>query len=183
MALSYRYMTVALVIAAAVSYSCPAQEIKLPQTAIAQQQNIPDSVLYGVLFRQAAAFFNAAAVLDRAGKDGSPYRKHLIHKFNLSPPEVLSLEEAALLYNLRVKPIDAEIASSVARWRAGLGVVPEGTFPPLPPEAAGLLAKRAAAIEGVRDSFHESIGDSEFGRIDSLLKTRLAKNINQSNAH
>jgi hypothetical protein len=183
MALSCEYAVTALLLTAALSCSSTAQEVVLPKSAIALQQHIPDSILYGVLFRQAAAFYQEAAILDRQGKDGSPYRKHLAHKLNLSPPEELSLEEAGLLYNIRVKPIDAEIAESAARWRAGLDVVPQGHFPPLPPEAADLLAKRDAAIEGVRDSFHASIGDSEFARIDALVKTRIAASISQRSAH
>lgn len=171
-----RCIFVALAVAAATGRASLAQEIIFPPNVISAQRNIPDSVFYGVLFRQAAAFYDAAAALDQAGKDGSPYRKHLAHKFNLSPTEVMALDEAGLLYNLRVKPIDDEIAASVTHWRAGLGAAPARAFPALPPEAAGLLAKRSAAIDNVRDTFHASIGDSEFARVDSLLKVRRAAN-------
>lgn len=182
MALGCRQAVALFALSTTACYPSLAQEVTFPPSAVAQQRQIPDSILYGALFRQAAAFYQTAVALDQAGKDGSPYRRHLAHKFNLSSSEVLALEEAGLQYNLRVKPIDAAIASSAARWRTQLGVVPDGTFPPLPPEAAGLLAKRAAAIDSVRDSFHAAIGDVEFARIDSLLKKRVRR-ISQGTPH
>lgn len=173
----FRILLLLTLLLTAPIYPAHSQEIVLPKQSQALLKAIPDSMLYGVLFRQAASFYHQAAVLDEAGKDGSPWRRHLAHKLGLSASEELALEEASLVYLDRVGPIDAEIASSAARWRAGLGAVPAGYFPPLPPEAKGLQIKREAAIQEVRDYFHASVGDSEFARIDSLVKTRLSVGI------
>lgn len=160
-----------------------AQEIVLPKSVQEQQHKIPDSVLYGVLFRQAAAFTAKADEMDEAGQDGSPWRKHLAHKLNLTPTEELYLEQAGLEYDLQVRPIDEEIADSARRFRQAIGIVTPGHVPPLPPEAAYLLSNRDAAIEAIRDGFHLWLGDSEFARVDALMKTRLAKDVTVTNVH
>ena len=167
MSLRRGYGSCALAVLFAMTSFGRAQEINLPKDVQARQSSLPDTVLYGVLFRQAAAFKEKADELDRVGMDSSPFRKHLAHKLNLSATQVILLDEAALQYTLQVKPIEAEIAESAARFHEANRVAVKGHLPPLPPEAASLIARRESAIASVRDRFHTLLGDQEFARVEN----------------
>jgi hypothetical protein len=109
--------------------------------------------------------------MDLAGQDSRPFRNHLPHKLKLTEDEALSLNIAAEQFRLTVLPAEEDLKKSVLAFRKANSVIAEGQpTPPLPPEAKFLLAKHNAAVLAVRDRFHGFIGDSEFERVDALIR-------------
>src|SRR6185437_16820443 len=74
------------------------QEIIYSPDVLQKQQQVPESVIYGILLHQAAAFKDKADELDRSGGDGSPYRHHMEAKFGLTSQELISLDKVAIEY-------------------------------------------------------------------------------------
>lgn len=170
------HLVTCLIIFASISVGvyAHAQEIVLPPEVIKRQNNIPDAVLYRVLFHHAAAFKDKADDVERLGRDASSFRNHLAHKLNLSPDQVITLNTVALEYREDAADTERQLNESVARFHAQYGVLPEGQpRPPLPPEAAYLLSERDEITLAARDRFHSRLGDAEFGRIDALIKHNL----------
>jgi hypothetical protein len=151
------------------------QEVVLPKDVVQRQHALPDTLVYGVLFRQAAALKEQADEWDREGKDGSPFRKHLAHKFQLSPEQILSLDTAALQYKEEVADVEMEIQQSVSRFQQSAQLVKGQAVPPLPSEARYLISKHDAVVLRARDRFHTLLGDEDFARIDGLVKARMTK--------
>lgn len=154
------------------------QEITFPPEVLQKQQHVPESVIYGILLHQAAAFKDKADALDLSGGDGSPYRHHMEVKFGLTPAELMYLNEVAIEYRENVQGPESDLKDSVSRFRAMHANFQRGqkVFPP-PDEAKSLLAKRDAVTLRSRDEFHALIGDSEFARIDALVKSRIGSHL------
>jgi hypothetical protein len=147
------------------------QEIIYSPEVLQKQQQVPEPVIYGILLHQAATFKDKADALDRRGGDGSPYRHHMETKFGLTPQELISLDKVAIEYRAKVKGPESDLKDSVVRFRVVNANLQRGwkALPP-PSEAGNLLAKLDALALGARDEFHALVGDSEFARIDALVK-------------
>lgn len=154
------------------------QEIVYPPEVIQKQQHVPESVIYGIVLHQAAAFKDKADELDRSSGVGSAYRHHMEAKFGLTPQELMYLDRVAIEYRDRVRGVEGDLKDSVARFRVMNAGLQRGwrVLPP-PSEASNLLMKRDGLILHARDEFHVLIGDKDFARIDALVKYRVVSHL------
>jgi hypothetical protein len=150
------------------------QEIIYSPEVLQKQQQVPESVIYGILLHQAATFKDKADALDRSGRDGSPYRHHMEAKFGLTPQELVSLDKVAVEYREKARGPESDLKDSVIKFRVMNANLQRGSSAlPAPGEAANLLAKLDALTLSARDEFHSLVGDSEFAKIDALVKYRV----------
>jgi hypothetical protein len=159
------------------------QEISLPPGVVTKQHNVPETVVYAIVFHQAVALKDRADDIDRKGGDGSALRRHMIAKFGLSDQQLLQLNSVAEEFRAEVKDPEERLRASVERFRENNAQLPRGsrTLPP-PSEAATLLAARDAVILRARDRFHYMVGDEDFARLDQAIKARIARDVSRRDA-
>jgi hypothetical protein len=154
------------------------QEIIYSPEVLQKQQHVPESVIYGILLHQAAAFKDNTDKLDRSGGDGSPYRHHMEAKFGLTSQELIYLNKIAIEYRAKVTGPESDLKKSVVRFRVmNANLQRKGKALPPPSEAELLLAKIDGPALHARDEFHALVGDSEFARIDALVKYRVVSHL------
>lgn len=167
----------------AISQAVVGQEVSLPASVIAKQHRVPETVIYEILMHQAAFFKDQADELDRKGGDGSPFRRHMAAKFELTDQQVLILNSIAVEYREEVKGPEKDLRDSVEHFRQQNAELPRGskTLPP-PSEAQLLIARRDAVTMRAIDRFHSRLGDVEFSRIDAIVKSRIGHDITRGPA-
>jgi len=155
-----------------------AQEISNSQFTPAQLHRIfPDAVVYRILMRQAAAFKQRSDDAVSHGKDGSAYYAHFEQKYGLRSDQVVTLMNVARDHQAEVAPVEQQMKSESAQFLAAAfpgGKLPRGQAMPSPPaELHQLELKRDSITLRARDRFRAALGESEFARIDALIKRQL----------
>lgn len=157
-------------------FTCCAQEIpRLP----ADGRTIPDAVVYRILMHHAAAFDQKARELEAKGLDGSPYRKHFEQKLGLSSSQVRILMQIAREYMVANEQYERQIKGVLKKFNDEHmpgGVLPPGEVAPPPPAAlATIREQRDSAVLGARDKFRIAVGDVDFAKADTALRTALSQ--------
>lgn len=158
------------------------QEVSPEHAAKAQGQgaDIPEGVVYGILFRQLTALKRAAVKLERQGKDGSALRGHLKKKAKLTDERAEMLDRIALETEREVTQIDKEARKIIDGIRVlhPKGMLKDGEPLPLPPpELTALKEQRNNIILQARERLRLELGDAEFQRFDALIKEDMARRI------
>jgi hypothetical protein len=142
---------------------------------LSDQQSVtaPEHVIYGLLFREVAAFKKAARDKESKGQDGSVLRKHHKEHLNLSDDEDAALARIAEETDADVRKTDKEARKLIDKERARHpdGKLKEGEALPAPPEALGTLQqKREARVLKGRDDLRAAVGEAEFKRLDEFIR-------------
>lgn len=142
---------------------------------LADQQSVtaPEHVIYGLLFREVAAFKKAARDKESKGQDGSVLRKHHKEHLNLNDDEDAALARIAEETDADVRKTDKEARKLIEKERARHpdGKLKDGEALPAPPEALGTLQqKREARVLRGRDDLRAAVGEAEFKRLDEFVR-------------
>lgn len=148
--------------------------------AQAQAEGIPTHVIYGLLFREVAAFKEKAAELERQGQDATALRVYHRDKARLSAQQGDALEQVAAECQRAVTGLDiaAKKIVDAERARHPFGRLRRGEVLPAPPAALSRLEQqRTDTILQARARLHDAFGDEEFERLEDFLKRDAAERI------
>ncbi len=135
-----------------------------------------DDVLYRHFLRHVAKYQEFAATAETSG-NSSPFRHSFRRKLALNPNEEQDLNQVAKDYLTQVEPVQQQISAVIKTFRAAypLGTLQPGVSLPPPPDAlAPLVSQKRALAIAARDRLHTALGDEEFSRVDSLVRTQIA---------
>ena len=132
---------------------------------------ISKHVVYGLLFREMAAFKRKAQDLEAQGKDGSVLRNYHRNRANLDDARGAALDKVAADCQKTVDDLEQQAKKIIDKDRAAHpgGRLRQGeALPKPPPQLKELEQRRTAAIMSAREKLHTAFGDKEFQRFDDF---------------
>lgn len=151
------------------------QSSHLAQT---QAQDVPKHVVYGILFREMAAFRKKAEELKAQGKDSRLLENYHAKRANLNEAQTTALENIAQESQSEVEEIEQEANRIIEKGRA---LHPDGklqpgeTLPKPPKQLQALEQRRQAALTKAREKVRAAMGDSEFQRFEEFQERDIAE--------
>lgn len=145
----------------------------LPQTA-----EIPKHVVYGLLFREAAAFRQKAKELKDHGKDASSVEGFHAKRAKLRDDQAEAFERIATDCQRNVDEIEQLAKRIIEKDRAkhpGGKLKPGEQLPEPPKQLRELEDHRRAVIMKGRDDLRAAMGDSEFQRFEEFEERDVAE--------
>ena len=152
------------------------------QVAPHKSAEIPDYVVYRHLFHHAVALKKKAEEAEKKGEDATQYRTHFQRNAELNDYQASILTETAAEYDQQEKLLEARAKPLIDAYKAQYpdGKVPHGQKPAPPPaELRALSEERDALVLRMKDRLRTTLGEGEFNRFDSFVKTRIAPNVQQ----
>lgn len=143
----------------------------------AQTPEIPKHVVYGLLFREMAAFRQKAQELKAQGKDASVVEGYHAKRANLNEAQAAALENIAQDCQAKVDEIEQQAKTIIERDRAlhpGGKLQPGETLPKPPKQLQELEQRRRAAIMQAREGVRAAMGEVEFQHFDEFEEKDVA---------
>ncbi|MGH9541747.1 MAG: hypothetical protein ACRD2H_07675 [Terriglobales bacterium] len=153
-----------------------AQEVPL---ALAPPDHpIPQAALDRLVFHEAAALERQAENLETQGKDGSAFRRHIVHQLGLTQAQLPAFMALATEYSAEDKATISGYASTIKAWRdeyfPGGRLRADLTNPPPGPAALKQLkADRETLVEKYRKLLHSTFGDAAASQIEATIRKRV----------
>lgn len=141
---------------------------------------IPEHVMYGLLFREIEAFKKKAGEIERQGQDARVLRQHHKDKEQLDDYKLSVLEQVAADSQREIAKLDkkAQAIIDAERARHAFGRLRRGeALPPPPKELTKLEQQRTEVILRARDQIRGAFGEVEFERFSDRLKKDAADRI------
>jgi hypothetical protein len=151
-----------------------------PSAAAKQAPPVPENVLYGVMFREIAAFKKKAAEKEKKGEDASEIRKYHKKRARLNDQQGDILDRIADETNRETAKLDAKAKKIIEAERARRpgGQLKAGEELPAPPEALKNLGQqRKQLILKARERLRLELGDAEFQRFEQFVKQDIGSRI------
>jgi hypothetical protein len=143
-----------------------------------QAPEIPKHVVYGLLFREAAAFRQKAKEMKDHGKDASSVEGFHAKRAKLRDDQAEAFERIATDCQRKVDEIEQQAKKIIEKDRAKHpgGKLKEGEKLPEPPKQLRELEdQRRAVIMKGRDDLRAAMGDSEFQRFEEFEERDVAE--------
>jgi len=141
---------------------------------------LPDAVVYKPFFHHVAAFGHKADELEARNEDSRGYREAFIHQLNINKDQADSLTQVAYQFEAKEKLIQAKVHERVLAFRARYsgGRLDPANPPPRPdPEMYALFLEKRDLVLEMRDQLRQTLGEVEFQRVNALIRTKIAPNI------
>jgi hypothetical protein len=137
---------------------------------------VPDKVVYGIFFRQSAAFKAKADDVAKDGGDGSSLRTHFARVAALDDAQSELLDRVVEDYIRERGLIDArqKLVSDAARAKYPDGYVPNGKDREPPASYREFVVEREQLYLRMRDQLQSVLGAETFGRLDTALRSKIA---------
>ena len=144
----------------------------------AQTTAVPDNVVYGIFFRQIAAFNAKADEVERQGGDGRSLRRHFARIAGLNDAESELLDRIAADYIREVGIIEARQRAMVDAFhiRYPGGQMPHGEPRERPAAYHELNLERDQLYLRMRDQLQTVLGAETFVRLDTAMRSKIAGN-------
>ena len=143
-----------------------------------QAPEIPKHVVYGLLFREMAAFREKAQEMKNHGKDASSVERFHAKRANLKAEQAEALERIAIECQNKVDQIEQQARKIIDDERAKHpgGILKPGEKLPEPPKQLHELEqRRRAVILQAREAVRGAMGDSEFQRFEEFEEKDVAE--------
>jgi hypothetical protein len=150
------------------------------RAAAQQPANVPQHVVYGLLFREVAAFKKKADQMRDRGQDGSALRDFHKQRAKLSDQEAQVLDRVADDCMHALLPLDKQAQALIKADRARHpgGLLQQGEALPLPPaKLKALEQQRRETILNGRDQLRAAMGEAEFQRFDQFVHQDITDRI------
>jgi hypothetical protein len=153
----------------------------LPSVSFSQVPNTtsplapPDDVIYRHVFRHVARYQELADAEEMAHRQ-SPFRHSFRTQLGLNPVEEQDLNFIAAECGIQLKTVQSRVSAVVAAFRAAypIGKLKIGVIlPPPPVELSALEDQKKAIVLAARDRLRTALGEVEFARVDTLIKSRM----------
>lgn len=152
-----------------------------PASSVSKQTPpVPQNVIYGVLFREIAAFNKKAAEKEKKGEDASDLRRYHKKRARLSDQQGLILDRIADETNRETSKLDARAKKIIEADRArrpGGQLKPGEALPAPPDELKNLSQQRKKLILQAREKLRLELGDVEFQRFDQFVQQDIGSRI------
>ncbi len=149
-------------------------------SAQAQADEVPEHVVYGMLFREVNEFRKKAKEKENRGDNASDLRNFHRNKTGLDERQSTALEKIAADCQSEVDVLDRKARKIILDARAlhPGGLLAKGeTLPPPPAELKTLDEQRVRTILKARDFLRASLGEGEFLRFDKLSKKEASEKL------
>ena len=143
-----------------------------------QTPEIPKHIVYGLLFREAAAFRQKAKELKDHGKDASSVEGFHAKRAKLRDDQAEVFERIASECQRKVDEIEEQAKKIIEKDRAqhpGGKLKPGESLPEPPKQLQELENHRRAVIMKGRDDLRAAMGDSEFQRFEEFEERDVAE--------
>jgi hypothetical protein len=140
--------------------------------------NAPRHVVYGLLFREVAAFKKIAREKELKGEDAGFLHRHHKENLKLDDAQTEALARVAEETDREARKLDREARKIIDKGRARHpdGKLKDGeSLPPPPAELKALQQQRDAAIMKGREELRSALGDTEFLRFDEFVQQEVTK--------
>ena len=145
-----------------------------------QAEQVPEHVVYGMLFREVNEFGKKAKEKENRGENASDLRNFHRNKADLDERQTKALEKIAADCQSEVDVLDRKARKIILDARAlhPGGLLAKGeTLPPPPAELKNLGEQRVKTILKARDFLRASLGEGEFQRFDKLSKKEASEKL------
>jgi len=146
---------------------------------------VPDAVIYRLIFRHQALLKAKADELERQGKDAKHMRGFFKRRADLTDEQAQAFDEISSQCALELKAIDERAKPIVQAYRAQYpnGQVPHGQLPQPPPvELHQMTKERNELVLRKRDELRAAFGENEFKRFEEFIKNKMARSFNSVSA-
>jgi len=149
-----------------------------PNQVSTQTSVVPDNVVYGIMFRQIAAFNAKADEVERSGGDGRSLRRHFARIATLNDAESELLDRIAADYMREAGIIDARQRAMVDAFHVQYpgGQMPHGEPRERPAAYHELNLDRDQLYLRMRDQLQTVLGTETFARFDTAVRSKIAGN-------
>jgi hypothetical protein len=139
---------------------------------------VPDKIVYGIFFRQSAAFKAKADDIERDVGDGRSLRNHLARIAGLDDAQSELLDKVVADYIREANIISARQKAMVDAFHTQYpgGQIPNGEARERPPSFQELNLERERLYLRMRDQLQSVLGDETFARLDTALRSKIAAN-------
>jgi hypothetical protein len=139
---------------------------------------VPDKVVYGIFFRQSAAFKAKADDIAKDGGDGRSLRTHFARIASLDDAQSELVDRVVADYISEAGLIDAQqkAVSDAARGKNPDGYVPNGADRERPASYREFTLEREQLYLRMRDQLESILGAETFARLDKALRDKIAGN-------
>ena len=144
----------------------------------AQTALVPDKVVYGIFFRQIAAFNAKADEMEKNGGDGRSLRRHFARIAGLNDAESELLDRIVADYIREASLINARQKAMVDAYRIKYpgGQIPNGGTRERPPSYHEFTLEREQLYLRMRDQLQTVLGAETFAHLDTALRSKIAGN-------
>ena len=152
----------------------------VPPAMLPADQDVPEHVIYGQIFRHIKELRKTAEEEERQGRDGAHLRTLYQRMAQLSPPQAAALDEIATETNAQLDELTNRAQQIIREIR---GQHPEGRLapgeqPPVPPaELQQLSAQRRELLLQAREQLRTAYGEEEFQRFSQFVQQRVRPGI------
>lgn len=155
-----------------------AKTVERPQDVAAAKPDVPDRIVYFILFNHLVGIKKQAEQLTAEGKTAFDYYELYERQANLDQAQSRVLFDTAQECIDAVTPIDDEARLVISRARANFpqGAGEPSANPP-PAELRQLQERKDAAVLLYRDSLRNALGDAKFADVDRLARQKAAPQV------
>ena len=159
-------------------YSQPAGGVTITPQPLARD------VMYRVLFREIAAYRNAADQLAAQSKPDAFIRNYHEKVLELSAAQATQLIQIAMPCVQRIQAIDSQASAIIqavkTQHKNAPRNSPNAVVPPPPQELAALEAQRATVILAAADSIAAAFGPAQFAYFENLVRRYVGSSFKAS---
>ena len=139
---------------------------------------VPDKVVYGIFFRQSAAFKAKADDIAKDGGDGRSLRTHFARMASLDDVQSELMDRVVADYIREAGLIDVrqKAMAEAARAKYPDGYVPNGADRERPASYRGFALEREQLYLRMRDQLQNVLGAETFARLDKAMRDKIAGN-------
>ena len=153
-------------------------------TGAAAKKNIPQRVVYGLVFRHIVSLDSRADLADKSGRDGSQLRNFYQRRAGLTPAQGALLRTTAHDAIAALQTVDQQVGDVIARFRAQSSRV-RAAGAPVPRPTAELKTLQDAkdnAILGRLSALQVGLGASAFQRLDAYVQSAITPHVTVTTA-
>jgi MFS superfamily sulfate permease-like transporter len=149
-----------------------------------ENENIPEHIVYGQIFRHIKELNKKADEEESQGKDGAKFRKLYKSMANLDDAQADILDGIAKKTNVEIEKLDKKAKKIIADFRAKTpeGKLKQGELPPAPPAELNELSNgRKNLILGAIDELHKELGETGFTKFKAFVDEKVKPGVKRIN--
>jgi hypothetical protein len=152
-------------------------ETSSPQQNKSDAREVPDYIVFDVLFNMVGQLDREADKLESEGRNGKIWRDYLTDRGGLNDEELLVLKDVAKKFVSELEPVHNRAMEIIAERRAKYpnGLAQKGEkMPPPTAELAQLQQRRQEIVTQNRDYLQSKLPASAFERLQSFSRQKFA---------
>lgn len=147
------------------------------QTYQAEEKEIPERILWFMVFKMDETIEKEAQKLFKQGKDGNIWKDYFKREAKISGDQALVLQNISRSYLEAIKPLDLRAKKIIEQTRATFPKenISKAEIPKPPAKLKELQNQKDDLTLRHRDDFKLQIGEEDFGKFMEFVEQKLAK--------